>query len=97
VVKEIAAAQFTRGQSASGLFGQDDAENFERVQDETRAPLARKYPFHYGMALGHDGRWPGSENWIIGGMPGLVGPCFSEHVQRQFYQYWVELMRAPTA
>jgi nitrite reductase/ring-hydroxylating ferredoxin subunit len=94
IVKELAFTQFGQGgQLASGFFGQDDAENFERVTESTRSPVARRFPFHYGMALGFDGRWPGQEEWDIAGLPGLVGPRFGEHAQRQFYAYWAELMR----
>jgi phenylpropionate dioxygenase-like ring-hydroxylating dioxygenase large terminal subunit len=93
-VRERARADFgERGQLASGFFAQDDAENFERVTESTRTPLARRFPFHYGMALGYDGRWPGQEEWDIAGLPGLVGPRFGEHTQRLFYSYWAELMR----
>jgi phenylpropionate dioxygenase-like ring-hydroxylating dioxygenase large terminal subunit len=93
VLKERAWAVFARrGQLPSGFFAQDDAENFERVTEATRTPVARRFPFYYGMALGYEGRWPGQEEWDIQGLPGVVGPRFSEHAQRLFYCYWVTLM-----
>ncbi len=91
VVKEM-LAHSSGSQSATGFFGQDDNENFERVNENTRTPIARRYPFNYAMRLGYDGKWPGREQWNIEGMPGLVGPNVSEHAQRRFYAYWAELM-----
>lgn len=37
------------------------------------------------MALHYDGEWPGQEEWDVKGLPGVVGPGFSEHNQRRFY------------
>jgi hypothetical protein len=28
----------------------------------------------------------------VEGLPGVVGPRFSEHNQRNFYRYWAELV-----
>jgi hypothetical protein len=44
------------------------------------------------MKLGYDGRWRGQEEWDTAGLPGLVGPRFTETNQRRFYQYWAKLM-----
>ena len=41
-----------------------------------------------------EGEWPGQEEWETQGLPGLIGPRFSEHPQRRFYAYWAELMDA---
>ncbi|HLG74717.1 MAG TPA: aromatic ring-hydroxylating dioxygenase subunit alpha [Chloroflexota bacterium] len=84
------------GHFASGLFEQDDANNFERVTESTRTLLAKRYPFSLGMGLHQEGRWPGQEEWDVQGLPGVVGPRFSEHVQRHFYAYWAELMDRPS-
>jgi phenylpropionate dioxygenase-like ring-hydroxylating dioxygenase large terminal subunit len=92
-VKEAAINEMGRGgHFASGLFEQDDADNFERVTEATRSPIARRYPFYFGMGLRQEGRWPGRESWEIAGLPGVVGPRFSEHAQRRFYAFWAELM-----
>jgi phenylpropionate dioxygenase-like ring-hydroxylating dioxygenase large terminal subunit len=91
-IKEIAAAHYSRWFSTSGLFGQDDGENCERVMENTRTFRAQQVPFHYAMGLGHEGRWAGQEGWDVAGLPGLVGPHFSEHNQREFFRYWAELM-----
>jgi phenylpropionate dioxygenase-like ring-hydroxylating dioxygenase large terminal subunit len=84
--------QGQEGQLASGLFAQDDTENWERVTESTRTRLARAKPFHLGMGMEVEGRWPGSADWDVAGMPGLIGPRFSEHTQRRFYNYWYALM-----
>ncbi len=92
IVKRLAARQFIRNQSAAGIFGQDDYENFERVTENTLTPLAQELTFHYGMKLGYEGRYRGQETWSIQGLPGTVGPRFTEAGQRGFYRYWAELM-----
>lgn len=93
VVRDFSWARFGQeGQLASGLFAQDDTENWERVTESTRSPVARRYPFHLGMGIHVEGMWPGSEEWDTKGLPGLIGPRFSEHTQRQFYRYWAGLM-----
>jgi hypothetical protein len=95
-VKVLARRDMGRGgHFASGLFEQDDANNFERVTESTRTLLARRFPFSFGMGLGQEGRWPGHEEWDVAGLPGLIGPRFSEHAQRRFYAYWAELMDRP--
>ncbi|HLH26107.1 MAG TPA: SRPBCC family protein [Chloroflexota bacterium] len=94
-VRAAALTQFRReGHFAAGMFEQDDAEIFERTTESTRSPRARELPFHYGMGLRQEGRWPGQEGWDIAGLPGLVGPRFSEHNQRGFYAYWAALVQA---
>lgn len=91
-VKELAARTALRGQSGSGLIGVDDSENFERINENTLAPMSRKLNFHYAMGMQQEGAWPGSETWNVKGLPGLFGPRISETGQRRFYAYWVELM-----
>jgi hypothetical protein len=44
------------------------------------------------MKLGYDGKWRGQETWDTQGLPGLVGPRFTETNQRRFYGYWAQLM-----
>jgi hypothetical protein len=92
-VKEAAWSHYSHGGSfPSGFFAQDDAENFERVTQSTRSVIGRRTPFHYGMGLGKEGAWPGQDDWDTRGLPGVVGPRFSEHNQRNFYAYWSRLM-----
>lgn len=94
VVKEFAWRNLGReGLVASGMFAHDDSENFERVTESTRGPIARRQPFHLAMGLGLEGRWPGQETWETAGLRGVVGPRFSEHNQRHFYRAWDVMMR----
>jgi len=58
----------------------------------TVTPLAQELTFHYGMKLGYEGRYRDQETWSIEGLPGTVGPRFTEASQRGFYRYWAELM-----
>lgn len=97
-VREVALKQFGQGgHFASGFFEQDDAENFERVTEGTRTFLARQFPFFYGMSQEYEGHWPGQEGWDIQGLPGVIGPRFSEHCQRNFYRFWDETMGGVSA
>ncbi len=91
-MKRAAAAHAAESQAVAGLFGQDDSENFERIRQAQDMPLAKRLPYHYGMAVGHDGKWPGVETWHTKGLPGVVGPRFTEQPQRLFYAYWAERM-----
>jgi phenylpropionate dioxygenase-like ring-hydroxylating dioxygenase large terminal subunit len=85
-VKEMIRTDFSRGQSVTGIVAQDDTENFEQVTEATKGIIGRRQDFNYQMALGHE------SDGAIEGVPGEVGPYFSEHGQRNFYRYWSELM-----
>jgi len=88
-----AAAQFaTRGQSGAGLIGVDDGENFERIAEMLAAPSATGLTFDYSMGLQREGTWPGSGEWHVQGLPGMIGPEFWEVSQRRFYAHWAALM-----
>lgn len=91
-VKALAAMELMHGQSAAGLIAPDDHENFERMTDNVRTPVARSTPFNYQMGLGHEEDYPGHETWEVEGLPGLVGFHTNELNQRQFYRYWSQLM-----
>jgi hypothetical protein len=54
--------------------------------------MAQRVPFHFAMGLGFEGRWPGQETWDVEGLPGLIGPRYSEHTQRRLFAYWAQLM-----
>jgi phenylpropionate dioxygenase-like ring-hydroxylating dioxygenase large terminal subunit len=94
-IKELNVRRFSRIQAAAGVFAADDTENFERMIDNTNTDGTKDLTFHYGMAAGHDGRWPKSETWNTEGLPGSVGPRFTEMNQRMFYRHWQQLMQAP--
>jgi dibenzofuran dioxygenase subunit alpha len=95
VLKELIARRFTRVQAAAGVFAADDTENFERMIANTATPATAEMTFHYGMGARYDGRWPTSEGWHTQGLPGSVGPRFTEMNQRMFYRHWQQLMQTP--
>jgi phenylpropionate dioxygenase-like ring-hydroxylating dioxygenase large terminal subunit len=86
-VKEIIRVDFTRQQAAAGIAGQDDTENFEQVTEATRGVVAQELVFNYQMGVGHD-----EVEQPPAGLPGKIGPYYSEQGQRNFYAYWAELM-----
>ena len=91
-VKRRVAAESSRRQSAAGLVGADDGENFERIAEAATAPTTRHHDFFYGMGIRQEPSWPGQERWLAKGLPGRVGPEFTEANQRLFYRHWAELM-----
>lgn len=80
-------------QAAAGMVAPDDHENFERMSETMRSAAAKKVPYHYAMALGHDAddprppEWKGKADW-----PGQIVPQMTEVIQRDFYRYWQQLM-----
>ena len=96
-VKRYAAAWTARRQSAGGLVGVDDGENFERIAETMRAPMTPELTFNYGMALERDTRsldFGGQpRHWNIDGIPGTASRAhYSEVNQRGFYRYWAKQM-----
>jgi len=72
---------------ASGIFEQDDIDNWRQVTEASKTPVARKIAANLSMGVGHTGpreEWPGqhSEKYI------------SESNQRGFYERWEEFMNA---
>ena len=71
----------------TGLFEQDDMDNWRGVTQASLSPLARKYPHDLSMGVGHAG--PQAD------FPGFVSKRYiSEHNQRYFYQRWETFMNA---
>jgi phenylpropionate dioxygenase-like ring-hydroxylating dioxygenase large terminal subunit len=95
IVKRAAVRALALTQAAAGLLGPDDTENFERITENTRTPFAQKWPFQLVMGLGHEDPHSKRDQWPVNGLPGLLGPRFTEVNQRQFYRYWAELMARP--
>jgi phenylpropionate dioxygenase-like ring-hydroxylating dioxygenase large terminal subunit len=94
VVKERQKFVLSHRQSAAGMVAPDDHENMQRITANLRASLARRYDFHYAMALGHQFEDPRPPELREGkAWPGRVLPQFSEVAQRDFYRYWAELMK----
>jgi hypothetical protein len=91
-VREHAVWSVAQTISAAGLIAPDDNENFERITENVQTPFAAKVPASFVMGLGDEPSLLGQEVPGQGGLPGLVGPRFTEINQREFYRYWAELM-----
>jgi len=95
IVKKQQRFVLMQRQAAAGLVAPDDHENFERISETIDSGLARRVPFHYEMAAGHDDNDPLPEEWDREvGWPGKIGPRISEINQRDFYRHWSRLMEA---
>ncbi len=77
----------------SGMFEQDDVENWSSITQMARGQMAERLNLFNRMGLTRDGRevspsieWPG---------PGRAFVGFSEHNQRDFMERWCRLMEAP--
>jgi 3-phenylpropionate/trans-cinnamate dioxygenase alpha subunit len=77
--------QFTFG--SSGVFEQDDAENWAEIQRSFNGPVARRTPMNNQVGLGQsndpDGLYPGQTDYVM-----------SESAARGFYRRWRDLMMA---
>lgn len=71
----------------SGIFEQDDGENWSEVQAISRGFVTNNVPLNYQMGMGSerdDGRHPG-----------LTSELYSDAAGRSFYARWQELMSTP--
>lgn len=89
-VKEGFRVGGLRSFSATGIFEQEDGENWVEIQRVLQGPMAQETSFHVGMGLGRsrgdDPDFPGSVGWI-----------FSEEAARGFYGQWQRLLLDPAA
>jgi phenylpropionate dioxygenase-like ring-hydroxylating dioxygenase large terminal subunit len=85
-VKELAVQRVYQGQHMAGVVAPDDVENFERIVEASRSPRTWREPMNYEIHLGHD-------QDQLPHLPGNVGAEPSEVNQREFYRFWLELMR----
>ena len=71
----------------TGIFEQDDMDNWRAVTKSALSPVGRKYPQDLSMGLGRSGRHTD--------LPGVVSERYtSESNQRQFYRRWEQFMNA---
>ena len=71
----------------SGIFEQDDGENWSEVQAISHGFITNGVPLNYQMGLGsekHDGTYPGDTSEL-----------YSDAAGRAFYQRWKTLMSTP--
>jgi phenylpropionate dioxygenase-like ring-hydroxylating dioxygenase large terminal subunit len=69
----------------SGTFEQDDMDNWQGCTETGRGAVARRYPLHYGMGLGHERFDPDLQAWSS-------DYRYSESNHRAFYSHWARLM-----
>jgi 3-phenylpropionate/trans-cinnamate dioxygenase subunit alpha len=71
----------------SGIFEQDDGENWSEVQAISHGFITNSVPLNYQMGIGserHDDRYPG-----------ITSELYSDAAARAFYARWRELMNTP--
>ena len=73
----------------SGIFEQEDGENWSQCTASTRGFIGRHLDFNYQMGLNHER--PVSDA-LEADLPGNMGGIWSEINQRGFYKRWCDLM-----
>ena len=71
----------------SGIFEQDDGENWSEAQANAAAFMVSSSPLNYQMGMGTE-----KENE---GFPGITSELYSDAAGRGFYRRWRELMNTP--
>ncbi len=71
----------------SGIFEQDDGENWSECQAIAHGFMTNSTPLNYQMGIGSDREEPG--------YPGITSELLSDSAGRAFYRRWAELMRTP--
>lgn len=69
----------------SGIFEQDDGDNWAQIQRNLTSPIVRNAPFSFQMGLN---RTPDTDAEL----PGQLGPPIGEMASRGFFGRWQELM-----
>ena len=72
----------------SGNTEQDDMNNFIQCTQSAKGVMGPKYEMNLALGLGHDLK---REEF-----PGMLNACPSEQNQRAFYDFWAQLMDAPS-
>ncbi|MFJ2756428.1 aromatic ring-hydroxylating dioxygenase subunit alpha [Nocardioides sp. NPDC087217] len=86
-VKEAQRLYNLRTFGPSGIFEQDDGENWSEVQGISHGFITNGVPLNYQMGLGSE-REDGSH-------PGRTSELYSDAAGRAFYQHWQQLMNTP--
>jgi len=85
--KQDSYKTYVRTFGPSGVFEQDDMENWVECTRASSGKIAQRYPFNHTMGINHlemDSEWPG---------PGEAYPSgYTEGPQRGFYKHWLKLM-----
>jgi hypothetical protein len=86
-VKEAARVAALRGFSPSGVFEQDDVDNWQECTRSGRGVVARRHALNTQMGLGHERFDEDLQAWTSDFR-------LSESNHRHFYRRWAELMAA---
>jgi len=85
-IKDAMRQDYVQRFGPSGMFEQDDGENWSQVSASSRSSLARTLEFSYHMGLGHE---RGHAE-----LPGEIGNASAELTHRSFYKRWAHEMQA---
>jgi hypothetical protein len=86
--KELSRKAYILTFGPSGIFEQDDTENWTNITANTRGAVARRAAsFNYTMGVGHEP--------VVSGFPGpgrVIDTKFQEANARNFYGRWLEMV-----
>jgi 3-phenylpropionate/trans-cinnamate dioxygenase alpha subunit len=85
-IKDTMHRNYVQHFGPSGMFEQDDGENWSQVSAPSRSSLARTLEFNYQMGLGHER--------CHADLPGEIGNANAELTHRSFYRRWAQEMSA---
>ena len=86
-VKAASRRAVARGFSPSGVFEQDDMDNWQECTNTSRGVVSRRIPLNIQMGIGHEGF---DENF----MARTSDYRYSEMGHRAYYHRWAQLMSA---
>jgi hypothetical protein len=89
-MKQAIRNQYVFSFGPSGVFEQEDGENWSQCTRATRGYIGRQLQFNYQMGLGHER--PVKEV-LEADLPGTMGGIWSENNQRHFYRQWLKMMQ----
>ena len=87
-VKDAIRMRHTWQMGPSGNQDQDDMNNWAQCTDSGKTFMGKKYPINQQLGLGRDVQ--------IEGFPGIANARPSELCQREYYEFWAQLMEAPS-
>jgi PAH dioxygenase large subunit len=87
--RKISYETYVRCFGPSGIFDQDDMENWEECTAAARGPAAKRYTLHHKMGLGR----PTDATWVGPGT--AYADSYGEMTQRAWYAEWLRRMRQP--
>ena len=85
--RKISYETYVRTFGPSGIFEQDDGENWSEVQAISHGFITNGVPLNYQMGMGSERE--------DGTYPGRTSELYSDAAGRSFYQRWKTLMNTP--